>query len=67
MEIMRIVRNEYPNRPYSLDRKCSTKVINFTTNWDLERENSDQSFQKLSSVEKEALLGQSFLGKRILY
>jgi hypothetical protein len=66
MEIMRISGNEYSDRPYSPDSKYSTKNIGFTTYGNFERENRNQNLQKLSSVEKKALMGQSFLGKRIL-
>ena len=44
----------------------TSQGIDFTAYGSLERQDRHQDFQKLSSVKNEALLGQPFLGERIL-
>jgi len=62
VEVMWIGRNEYSGRPHSLDCKYSTQNVDIRSYGDLERKNRNQDLQKLSSIKKETLLGQSFLG-----
>ena len=66
MDIMRISGSEYLVRPYSPVSKYSTEIIDFAAYGYFEGKNRYQNLQKLSTVEKEALLGQSFLDQRIL-
>ena len=44
----------------------TTEVFSFRSNGDAEREDGDQDVSEFSRDEEEAVLGESFLGERIL-